>query len=127
MLTNDKAVGVLPTPATSQTNTSKRHFTARSTLTAAQIARLIELLRHGPRNTHELRRHGISHPAGRVQDLIRRGFLIASDRVTTVDSDSFAHTNVALYSLVSEPDAAQASTKPAKCSLDRPGQPGRAP
>lgn len=127
MLTNDAAVEVRSTPSTAQTKTTKRHFTSRSTTTAAQIARLIELLRHGARNTHELRRHGISHPAGRVQNLAQRGYVIASDRVTTVDSDGFSHVGVALYSLIAEPDATQASTQLGKRSLGPPGKPARAP
>ena len=43
--------------------------------------------------------------------------------VTAVDSDSFAHTNVALYSLVSEPWATEVSATSVRGSLDRPGQP----
>jgi hypothetical protein len=127
MLTNDKAVEVLPTPATAQTRTTSRHFTSRSTATEAQIERLIELLRLAPRNTHELRRHGVSHPAGRILDLQKRGFLIDSSRVTTVDSDGYSHVGVALYSLISEPDAAQGSTsfRSPVSELLRPA--GRAP
>lgn len=77
----------------------------RLTAAEAQIELLIELLRSGPKDTHCLRRMGISHPAGRVQDLINRGFVIDSARVTTVDSDGFTHSNVALYSLVVEPES----------------------
>lgn len=87
-----------------------RQFSRKSTATEAQIERLIELLRRAPRNTHELRRHGISHPAGRVQNLTQRGYMIASDRVTTVDGDGFHHVNVALYSLIAEPGDALPST-----------------
>ena len=82
---------------------NKRKFTAASTATEAQIQRMTAMLRHAPRNTHELRRHGISHPAGRVQDLLQRGFVIASDRITTVDGDGYPHVGVALYSLLAEP------------------------
>ena len=81
----------------------KRTFTAASTATEAQILKTASMLRGAPRNTYELRRHGISHPAGRVKDLQQRGFLIASDRVTTVDGDGYTHVNVALYSFIAEP------------------------
>jgi hypothetical protein len=70
-----------------------------NTSTQAQIERLLRLLKRRPRHTHELRQHGISHPAARVLDLKRRGFCIESSRVSTVDSDSFQHRGVALYSL----------------------------
>lgn len=65
-----------------------------------------DLLRVRARHTYELRRHGISHPAARVLDLIKRGYVIASNRITTVDGDGFRHVNVALYSLTGEPKEA---------------------
>ena len=82
----------------------QRDFSSKSTATEAQIERLIALLRHAPRHTHELRCMGISHPAGRVLDLVKRGYHVASDRVTTVDGDGFTHVGVARYSLISEPE-----------------------
>ena len=78
-------------------------YSERSTSTEAQIARLLEALRLRPHHTHELRRAGISHPAGRIQDLEHRGFVIESSRTTTVDSDGFMHHGVARYALLSEP------------------------
>lgn len=84
-----------------------RQYSDRSTATEAQIQRLLEMLRTAPRNTHELRRNGISHPAGRILDLSKRGFLITTSRVTTVDSDGFRHVGVALYSLDGEPEVRQ--------------------
>lgn len=103
MNANEKAAGC-STTATAQNQTLPRKFSARSTATEAQIERLLMMLRLRPRHTHELRRDGISHPAGRVLDLVKRGYQIASDRVSTVDSDGFTHTGVALYSLIGEPD-----------------------
>lgn len=79
-------------------------FNSRSTSTEAQIARLLELLRLRPHHTHELRKVGISHPAGRVQDLKKSNFIIDRQLINTVDSDGFTHVNVALYALVSEPE-----------------------
>jgi len=80
-------------------------FNSRSTSTEAQIARLRELLRRRPHHTHELRKVGISHPAGRVKDLKKRNFIIDKALISTVDSDGFTHVNVALYALVSEPES----------------------
>lgn len=83
------------------------HMSA-STATEVQIQKLVALLRVRPHHTHELRACGISHPAGRIHNLIERGYTIDSDRVVTVDSDSFIHRGVALYSLIAEPDGSPA-------------------
>ena len=80
-------------------------FSAKPTATEAQMQRLVKLLKHRPHHTYELRSKGISHPAGRVKNLIQRGYLIVSDRITTTDSDGFTHVNVALYTLIGEPEA----------------------
>lgn len=88
-------------PAPSAPN--KRNFSARSTSTEAQIQRLLGLITTRPHHTHELRKVGISHPAGRIRDLEKRGFVFDSDRITTIDSDGYAHRGVAIYSLVSVP------------------------
>lgn len=82
---------------------NQHEFNARSTATKAQIDRLAECLRRSAHHTHELRQRGISHPAGRIQDLLNAGYVIDSSRINTVDSDGFTHVGVALYSLVSEP------------------------
>lgn len=63
------------------------------------------MLRLRSHHTYELRKCGISHPAGRVQNLLADGFVISSNRINTVDSDGFLHTGVALYSLISEPES----------------------
>lgn len=72
---------------------SKCKCNSRSTSTEAQIERLVEMLRIRPHHTHELRKLGISHPAGRIQNLEEMGFVIGSDRINTVDSDGFLHTS----------------------------------
>ena len=97
----------------------------QGTSTEAQIQRLIELLRNGPRDTHFLRRMGISHPAGRVQDLLKRGYEVTSSRITTVDSDGYSHSRVALYDLVSEPGTTNSNGANRQASLDL--SPGREP
>ena len=98
---NDNATG--QGRGVSKAKTSRTKYSARSTSTEAQIERLLSMLRSHPRHTHELRKNGISHPAGRVKDLGYRGYVIESDRITTVDSDGYSHIGVAIYSLVSEP------------------------
>ena len=78
---------------------------SHSTATEAQRQRVIEALRRRPHHTYDMRSKGISHPAGRVRELNKRGYLIVSDRITTTDSDGFTHVNVALYTLIGEPEA----------------------
>jgi hypothetical protein len=77
---------------------------SKSTATEAQTRKLALLLEARPHNTYELRKQGISHPAGRVQNLEEEGYVIKSDRITVVDENSFSHPGVALYSLLSKPD-----------------------
>jgi hypothetical protein len=80
---------------------------SRSTATEAQIAKLVALVLQRPHHTHELRQLGISHPAGRVHDLEKRGYVFGSHRITTVDSDGFSHRGVAMYSLLQTPEEIQ--------------------
>jgi hypothetical protein len=75
---------------------------SKSTERAAQVRKLFALLKIRPHHTYELRRLGISHPAGRVQDLEAEGHLIHSARVVVVDEHGFTHPGVALYSLVDQ-------------------------
>lgn len=85
-------------------NENRMQRESKSTATEVQIAKLLKRLRVRPHHTHELRMCGISHPAGRIMDLEKRGYLIESNRITTVDSDGFEHVRVALYSLTAEPE-----------------------
>ena len=75
---------------------------SKSTERQAQVNKLFALLKIRPHHTYELRRLGISHPAGRVQDLEVEGHHISSSRVTVVDENGFSHVRVALYSLVDQ-------------------------
>ncbi|MBC8748532.1 MULTISPECIES: helix-turn-helix domain-containing protein [Paraburkholderia] len=77
--------------------------------TQAQRTRILEALRGGPQSTYALRARGISHPAMRVKELISRGYVITSSRVTAVDSDGFTHHGVALYGLASDDEAIAAA------------------
>lgn len=85
-------------------------ISSKSTATKAQIERLISLISIRPRHTHELRQLGISHPAGRIDDLEKQGFVFDTGRITTVDSDGYPHRGVALYTLVSSPTITQLTT-----------------
>jgi len=84
---------------------SKRNFSSRSSVKEAQIQRLLEHLARRPHHTHELRKIGISHPAGRVHDLEKRGYGFEVASVTTVDSDGYPHRGVALYTLTGVPES----------------------
>lgn len=64
---------------------------------------ILKLLRHGPKTTFELRNLGISHPAGRIQELRKAGHLINTvlgDNVA--DGRGGVHHNVARYVLRQE-------------------------
>lgn len=64
---------------------------------------ILKLLRHGPKTTFELRNLGISHPAGRVQELRRSGHLINTVLGDSVaDHRGLSHHNVARYVLIEE-------------------------
>lgn len=105
----EKAPAALQRSEADTAKTSTAKYSRRSTSTEAQIERLTEMLRIRNRHTHELRKVGISHPAGRINDLKKRGFVIDKQLINTVDSDGFTHINVALYSLISEPAELEAA------------------
>lgn len=71
---------------------------------SVQRLKLVALLKLGDKHTYRLRRDGISHPAGRVQDLEEMGYVINSHRITAVDEHGYVHPGVALYELVSVPE-----------------------
>lgn len=101
-LQNDQQANDTPIPAASATAKDEKAKLSRSTSTEAQIAKLCAFLREGPKTTHYLRTEGISHPAGRVNDLRNAGWEILTQRVGTVDPHGFAHANVAQYVLLKE-------------------------
>lgn len=88
---------------TTQQQTDSKLIGSRSTSTETQIGKLIALLRQGPKTTHSLRMHGISHPAGRIKDLRDSEYVIYKETVKAIDSDGFTHINVARYALIQEP------------------------
>ena len=82
---------------------NNRKFSPKHTATEAQLQKLTGFLQIRSHHTYELRRAGISHPAGRIFDLERRGYSFAIDRSMAVDSDGFTHPRVALYTMASAP------------------------
>lgn len=98
-----KTNGIMPGQAAPGDNKTIRKLRSKSSDLEVQIEKLILLTEARPHHTHELRRFGISHPAGRIYDLEKRGFVYAKSRITTVDSDGFPHNGVALYELLSRP------------------------
>lgn len=94
------------TPATASETNQNLKCSPKSTATAVQLRVLPDLLKRRAHHTIELRRAGIHHPAGRVQDLLKRGYVIVSSRISAVDAEGRTHKGVALYSLISEPKEA---------------------
>lgn len=86
-------------------NQTHLKFSAKSTATEAQRARIIDALRRRPHTSYDLRRLGIYQAPARIKELRDRfGYGITTDRVTLVDRDGYSHPRAALYTLVSEPD-----------------------
>lgn len=85
-------------------NRLAKAISSRSTARDAQLKKLAALLALRPHFTYELRKMGISRPAGRVYDLQKLGFVIDRHRISSIDGDGFAHHGVSLYSLVSAPE-----------------------
>lgn len=77
---------------------------SKSTSREAQKAKLIVLLRSGPKTTIELRDQGLMMPAARVFDLKSDGYVITSTLLPLYDSNGFRHAKCAKYSLISEPE-----------------------
>jgi uncharacterized protein YbcC (UPF0753/DUF2309 family) len=77
----------------------------KSTATEVQIAKVLALLRQGPKTTIELRQHGIMMPAARVFTL-KRDFKqnITTELLALYDAEGIRHSKCAKYHLV--PDTA---------------------
>lgn len=81
---------------------------SKSTATAAQYCRVLQLLRIGKRSTIELRKHGVIAPAVRIKELKDwYGYDIPTvERVDVWDEEGFMHPRVAVYELQGEPEGA---------------------
>ena len=80
----------------------------KSTATAAQYCRVLQLLRIGKRSTLELRKAGVLMPAARIKELKDwYGYDIPTiERVDLWDEDGFRHPKIAVYELHGEPEGA---------------------
>lgn len=79
--------------------TLRRNFTNKSTASEAQRQRILDALRSGPKTSYELRRLGVYQQSTRIFELRRRGYDIATERVTLYDRDGFMHRGCARYHL----------------------------
>lgn len=75
-------------------------ISSKSTATAAQCAKLIALLQHGPQTTIQLRNHGIMMPAARVFNLKQAGHVIQTELIDQYDGNGFLHARCARYRLI---------------------------
>lgn len=96
------------TPETASETYQHRKFSAKSADRKAQQQRILAALRLRPHTTMELRRApvGSFQCPTRIFELRKQGYVIDTTLVTVIDEDSFAHPRTAMYSLVSEPEAA---------------------
>jgi hypothetical protein len=76
---------------------------SNSTATEAQLAKVMAMLRQGPKTTFDLREHGILMPAARVFQLKReRGHEITTELLPLYDPQGIRHSKCARYHLVRE-------------------------
>lgn len=79
----------------------------KATSGEAQRKRAIDALRIRPQTSYDLRRLGIYQAPARIKELRDQfGYAISTDPVVIVDRDGYRHARVALYTLISEPEAA---------------------
>ena len=76
---------------------------SKSTVTEVQLAKLLVLLRQGPKTTMELRDHGIMMPAARVFQLKREHkYAITTELLALFDSQGIRHRKCARYHLADD-------------------------
>lgn len=74
---------------------------SKSTAIEIQLAKVVALLRQGPKTTIQLRSRGIMMPAARVFQLKKQhGLNISTELVTLYDHEGVRHRNCARYHLV---------------------------
>lgn len=80
---------------------------SKSTATEIQLAKVIALLRTGPKTTMELRQHGIMQPAARVFQLKNEhAYSITTELLALYDAEGIRHSKCARYHLVEQPGRA---------------------
>lgn len=77
----------------------RRGIHHKSTSTAAQHARILELLAIRPQSTEDLRKAGIFQVSTRILELRRLGHDITTALIPWTDRDGYHHDRTALYSL----------------------------
>jgi hypothetical protein len=86
-----------------QSITDAMLLASKSTATAVQLAKVMALLRQGPKTTMELREHSIMMPAARVFQLKReQGHTITTELLPLFDRQGVRHSKCARYHLVAE-------------------------
>jgi hypothetical protein len=85
----------------SKSNTDTEIIASKSTATKAQLAKLLALLRQGPKTTIDLRHHAIMMPAARVFQLKReQAYTITTELVELYDDQGVRHRKCARYHLI---------------------------
>jgi hypothetical protein len=85
-------------------STDAEILNSKSTATEIQLAKVIALLRTGPKTTIELRQHGIMMPAARVFQLKREhDYAITTELLALYDTEGIRHSKCARYHLVEQP------------------------
>ncbi|MBV8048767.1 MAG: hypothetical protein JO171_16580 [Paludibacterium sp.] len=96
-----------------QSNTDAGVLNSKSTSTEIQLAKLLALLRQGPKTTIQLRQHGIMMPAARVFQLKNEhAYIITTELLPLYDAQGIHHRKCARYHLIEPADG------PAQGSLD---------
>lgn len=81
-------------------STGPEILTNKSTATEVQLAKVIALLRQGPKTTIELRSHAIMQPAARVFQLkYEHGYNITTELLALYDAEGVRHRKCARYHL----------------------------
>lgn len=84
------------------TGKQQANDTAKDTSTQAQLARVIQALRDGPKTTVELRELGIYQAPARIKNLRDQGHKILTVRTTAEDAHGYSHARIARYVLIKE-------------------------
>lgn len=104
---NEKALGVQSEGFPKHT-TNRRNFSAKSTATEAQYARIDRAFDSAGKliSTLDFRKMGVIHPSGRIKEMNERlGFNISTaDLRTVIDDEGFPHPRVAFYELIDRPN-----------------------
>ncbi len=90
-------------PIDQQSITDAAILASKSTATEVQKAKILALLRQGPKTTLELREYSILMPAARVFQLKHEdGHTITTELLALYDSQGVRHSKCARYHLIAE-------------------------